>query len=87
MPNRTAALDAAAQHAKAFLETLDGRPVSARVDAADVREPLGGPVPEHGEDPTATIDAQTRLSGGQLCTQRVHPAKSGKPHEICVGRS
>ncbi|MGH3960961.1 pyridoxal phosphate-dependent decarboxylase family protein [Mycobacterium sp.] len=56
MPDRTAGLDAAAQHAKVFLDTLDGRSVSARVDAADVREALGGPVPEHGEDPNAVID-------------------------------
>jgi glutamate/tyrosine decarboxylase-like PLP-dependent enzyme len=55
--DRTACLITAVQHALEFLNTLDGRPVAARVDAAGVRRALGGPVPEHGEDPTAVIDA------------------------------
>ncbi|GBE67757.1 aspartate aminotransferase family protein [Mycobacterium sp. MFM001] len=57
MPDRTVGLNTAAQHAKAFLDNLDGRPVGARVDAAQVREALGGPVPERGEDPRTVIDA------------------------------
>lgn len=57
MADRTAGLTAAAQHAQAFLRALDARPVAARVDASWVREALGGPVPDHGEDPTAVIDA------------------------------
>jgi glutamate/tyrosine decarboxylase-like PLP-dependent enzyme len=57
MPDRTAGLDAAAQHAQAFLNTLDERPVAARAAADDVHEALGGPVPEHGADPAAVIDA------------------------------
>src|SRR6476646_9438938 len=57
MPDRTGGLRAAAQHAEAFLETLDKRPVAARADAEAVRDVLGGPLPEHGEDPAAVIDA------------------------------
>ena len=37
MPDRTAGLRAAAEHAEAFLATLDERPVAARADAAAVR--------------------------------------------------
>jgi glutamate/tyrosine decarboxylase-like PLP-dependent enzyme len=57
MVDRTAGLRAAAQHAEAFLTTLDNRPVAARVDASSVRSALGGPLPEHGEDPATVIDA------------------------------
>lgn len=57
MCDRTAGLTAAARHAQAFLNSLDERPVAARADASRVREALGGPVPVHGEDPTAVIDA------------------------------
>jgi glutamate/tyrosine decarboxylase-like PLP-dependent enzyme len=57
MRDRTAALTAAAQHAREFLDGLDSRPVAARVDAAGVREALGGPLPLRGEDPRAVIDA------------------------------
>ena len=56
MPDRIAGLRAAAQHAEAFLATLDERPVAARVDAAAVRDVLGGPLPEQGEDPASVID-------------------------------
>src|SRR5258705_2288174 len=57
MPDRTAGLRAAAEHAQAFLSTLDDRPVAARADAAAVRGSLGGPLPEVGEDPATVIDA------------------------------
>ena len=57
MPNRTAGLRVAAEHAESFLATLDERPVAARVDAAGVREALAGPLPVRGEDPGAVIDA------------------------------
>src|SRR5258705_13435463 len=57
MPDRTAGLRAAAEHAEAFLATLDDRPVAARADAAAVRSSLGGPLPEGGEDPPAVIDS------------------------------
>jgi glutamate/tyrosine decarboxylase-like PLP-dependent enzyme len=57
MPDRTAGLRAAIQHAEAFLATVDDRPVAARSDATAVRDALGGPLPEHGEDPAAVVDA------------------------------
>ena len=57
MPDRTAGLRAAAAHAEAFLATVDERPVAAHADAAAVRGVLGGPLPEHGEDPATVIDA------------------------------
>jgi glutamate/tyrosine decarboxylase-like PLP-dependent enzyme len=57
MADRTAGLRAAAQHAEAFLATLDERPVAARADAAAIRDALGGPLPDHGEDPAAVVDA------------------------------
>ena len=57
MPDRTAGLRAAAAHAEAFLATVDERPVAAHADAAAVRAVLGGPLPEHGEDPATVIDA------------------------------
>lgn len=57
MPDRTAGLAAAAQHAQAFLDGLDERPVAARVDATAVHDALGGPLPERGEDPDTVIDA------------------------------
>jgi glutamate/tyrosine decarboxylase-like PLP-dependent enzyme len=57
MPDRFAGLSAAAQHVQAFLKTVDERPVTARVDASAVAQALGGPVPDHGEDPTAVVDA------------------------------
>jgi glutamate/tyrosine decarboxylase-like PLP-dependent enzyme len=57
MPDRTAGLAAAAQHVRTFLNAVDERPVASMVDASCVREALGGPVPEHGEDPAVVIDA------------------------------
>src|SRR5689334_2724534 len=57
MPDRTAGLRAAAEHAEAYLATLDDRPVAARVTAAVVRQALGGPLPDHGEDPATVVDA------------------------------
>jgi glutamate/tyrosine decarboxylase-like PLP-dependent enzyme len=57
MPDRTAGLRAAVQHAEAFLATVDDRPVAARSNASAVRDALGGPLPEHGEDPATVVDA------------------------------
>jgi glutamate/tyrosine decarboxylase-like PLP-dependent enzyme len=57
MRDRTAGLSAAVQHAREFLDSLDDRPVAARVDAAAVRDALGGPLPEHGQDPHTVIEA------------------------------
>ena len=57
MAERTQALGIAADHAERFLRSLDQRPVGARADASRIRERLGGPLPEHGEDPEAVIEA------------------------------
>ena len=57
MPDRTAGLRAAVQHAEAFLATVDDRPVAARCDATAVRDALGGPLAEDGEDPATVVDA------------------------------
>src|SRR6201991_4676771 len=57
MPDRTAGLRTAVEHAEVFLATLDDRPVAARTDAGAVRSVLGGPLPEFGEDPATVIDA------------------------------
>src|SRR4030088_625943 len=57
MPDRTAALRAATEHAEAFLATLDDRPVAASGDAAAVGDTLGRSLPEFGEDPATVIDA------------------------------
>ena len=57
MADRTSGLAAAAQHAQAFLNTVDERPVAAPGDASCVLEALGGPLPERGEDANAVIDA------------------------------
>ena len=51
MSERARALDAAAAHARRFLESLDERPVAARGDAEAVRAALGGPLSAQGEDP------------------------------------
>jgi glutamate/tyrosine decarboxylase-like PLP-dependent enzyme len=57
MPERIQGLHTAAGHAERFLLALDERPVRARSDAAHIRELLGGPLAEHGEEPEAVIDA------------------------------
>ncbi len=57
MPERTQGLNTAADHAERFLLALDERPVQARTDAGHIRELLGGPLAEHGEEPEAVIDA------------------------------
>jgi len=57
MPDPAAGLRAAADHAEAFLATLPSRRVGAVAAAGAVRDALGGPLPEHGEDPAAVIEA------------------------------
>jgi len=54
---RTQGLSAAAGHAERFLEALDERPVAARAEATAIREVLGGPLPDEGEDSEAVIEA------------------------------
>ena len=57
MPDRTDGLAGAAQHAQAFLSTLDQRPVAAGADASCVREALGGPLPR--ARPTRPLSSRT----------------------------
>ncbi len=57
MPDRTQALDAAAEHARRFLDGVDERPVRSEVDMRGVVDALGGRLPERGEDPVAVVEA------------------------------
>jgi glutamate/tyrosine decarboxylase-like PLP-dependent enzyme len=57
MTDRTEGLDAAAAHARRFLDGLDERFVGARAAAPELLEVLGGPLPDQGEDVVAVIDA------------------------------
>ena len=55
--HRTRGLEAAAAHARRFLEGLDARHVDATAQASEISDVLGGPLPERGEDPEAVIDS------------------------------
>jgi glutamate/tyrosine decarboxylase-like PLP-dependent enzyme len=57
MPDRTAGLDAAVRHAETYLAGLDERPVGAPATAAQIRERLGGPLPDQPTDPAEVIEA------------------------------
>jgi len=46
--------------ALAFLEELPNRRVAARASFAELERILGGPLPEHGSEPAAVIDALAR---------------------------
>ena len=58
--DRRALLRQTADIAAEFLERLPERPVWPPVDLAALREALGGPMPERGEDPQGMIDALAR---------------------------
>ncbi len=58
--DRRALLRQTADSAAGFLERLPKRPVWPPVDLAALREALGGPMPEQGEDPPGLIDALAR---------------------------
>ncbi len=60
MAQRTRGLDLAAAQARRFIDSLDERPVAARVAAGAIRERLGGPLPDSGEDPETVIEALAR---------------------------
>jgi glutamate/tyrosine decarboxylase-like PLP-dependent enzyme len=47
----------AAAHARAYLETVGDRPVRASLTGDQLRERLGGPLPEHSDDPINVLDA------------------------------
>ena len=48
-------LKLASQAAREYLESLPSRPVAGRVNAPELRERLGGPLPEEGNDPVDTL--------------------------------
>src|SRR5438045_9754588 len=53
-------LDRAAELAKQYLAGLADRPVGPEVDLGALRDALGGPLPETGEDPTSVIERLCR---------------------------
>jgi glutamate/tyrosine decarboxylase-like PLP-dependent enzyme len=60
MTDRDALLSRTADLASDFLGRLPDRPVSVPVDLAALREALGGPLPDEGEDPGRVIEAVAR---------------------------
>jgi glutamate/tyrosine decarboxylase-like PLP-dependent enzyme len=64
------ALTRAHEHALAWLGALDERPVGPRATADELAKALGGDLPEHGEDPAATVD---------LLATRAEPGLMGMP--------
>src|SRR3954471_11926076 len=68
-PTRTptdAALERAAELARAYVATLPDRPVGATASLDELRDRFGGPLPEHGEDPVAVIEELARNAEGGL---------------------
>ncbi|HET7291142.1 MAG TPA: aminotransferase class V-fold PLP-dependent enzyme [Vicinamibacteria bacterium] len=49
-------LDEAARHARRFLDSLAERPVGARASFQELRDALGGPLPEAGFRPEAVVE-------------------------------
>ena len=45
-----------AEHAADFLDTMDDRPVFPSVTVEELRDQLGGPLPDEPTDPAAVID-------------------------------
>ncbi|MBO0882350.1 MAG: hypothetical protein J2P17_18845 [Mycobacterium sp.] len=70
MPDRFAGLAAATEHIQAFFNTVDERPVAAPPGAGGMGKALGEPVPEHGDDPTAAVDAQVAGAAPRLIGRR-----------------
>ena len=102
MPNRTAGLRVAAEHAESFLATLDERPVAARVDAAGVRELSAGRWPSTARIPRRSSSARRRRRAGPRrhrgpaplrLRHRRRPARrpgrrlAGRPHGTSARRS
>jgi glutamate/tyrosine decarboxylase-like PLP-dependent enzyme len=52
-----AALERASELARAYVGTLGSRPVGHSTSVDALRERLGGPMPEQGESPVATVEA------------------------------
>ena len=62
MPERDALLHRTADLAADFLDRLPARPVAAKVDLAELRRALGGPVPAAPSDPQAVVEALARAA-------------------------
>jgi glutamate/tyrosine decarboxylase-like PLP-dependent enzyme len=61
-----AALARAAELARDWLRGVDDLRVAPTATVAELRERLGGPLPEQGEDPVATVEALAAGSAGGL---------------------
>ncbi len=61
-----AALARAAELARDWLRGVDDLRVAPTATVAELRGRLGGPLPEHGEDPVATVEALAAASEGGL---------------------
>ncbi len=70
MSTRAPLLNLTARHAAHYLETIGDRHVGALADAAELRQQLGGPLPEHG-DPDGEIIEALAAAGlrGTVATQ------------------
>jgi glutamate/tyrosine decarboxylase-like PLP-dependent enzyme len=54
---RDALLDLAAKNAKAYLDSVAGRPVPAAITTDEIAAAFGGPTPENGSDPQEVLAA------------------------------
>ena len=54
--------------AEDYLDSLDERPVAARVPFDELHESLDGPLPEHGDSEDAVLDAIAALEPGFMGT-------------------
>ncbi len=61
-----AALERAAELARAYVATLADRPVAPTASLQELRDRFGGPLPDHGEDPVAVVEALARNAEGGL---------------------
>src|SRR3954454_24798040 len=61
-----AALERASELARAYVSTLSSRAVGATASLEELRSRFGGPLPEHGEDPVAVVEALAANAEGGL---------------------
>ena len=61
-PDWKGPLGEALEQALTYLEGLPTRPLGPPADAADLREALGGPLPQHGNDPREVVAALARAA-------------------------
>jgi glutamate/tyrosine decarboxylase-like PLP-dependent enzyme len=79
-PGHEAALDAAAQAARAWLESLPGRPVRPMAGAREMLEAFSGPLPEEGLDPAEVVrELAARAEPGLMASG------SGRFHGWVIG--